>query len=346
MHDDKEPPIDEEFLKTLPVQSETIGFGPDELVSCTTCARANPPTRLRCVYCGAELPLTPEQAAAVAPQLRRLESFENGFNVIYRPSDDTKTEAANVAELAKFVGIEEEDLKNILESGKPLPLARTETAKEAEILGNRLRKDGFETCIVADEALAADDLPKRLRGLEFRGDDLLLILFNNDEVTQLPAADLSVIVTGAIFEKSVESMEKRKKGETKILETTETASDELLIDFYSKNDPAGYRILTKGFDFSCLGAEKGIIARDNLKRLVEKLHEAAPDARLVEDYTTIRGLLGGVWEVEQRRDSRGLTRQRFGKFDLSSVSSSSNRQQFTKYSRLQWRLWEVLSLES
>jgi hypothetical protein len=151
-------------------------------------------------------------------------------------------------------------------------------------------------------------------------------------------ADLSLIVSGAIFEKSVESQEKRKKGENKILEASETFSDEILVDIYTKNDATGYRILTKGFDFSCLGAEKGILARDNIKKLVVKLHTIAPNAKLIDDYLSVRSVLGEIWEVEQRKDSKGLSRQRFGKFDLSNISSSNNLQQFTKYSRLQWQI--------
>lgn len=340
MQDDKQPSTDEEFLKNLPVQTENIAFKPEEMVFCESCSRQNPPTRLKCVYCGAELPLTPEQTARVAPVLRKLENWENGFNLIYRPDAEANSKAAETSELAKFVGLEKEVFDAILEARKPLPLARTETVKEAEILQNRLKNEGFATSIVADEALAAENYPKRLRGLEFLGENILLILFNNDEVEEIRAADLCLIVAGAIFQKSVESMEKRKKGENKILETSETASDEILIDLYTKNDPAGYRILTKGFDFSCLEAEKGILARENIKKLIGKLQRVAPPAKLVADYTAVRSLLGNVWEIEQRKDSRGLTRQRFGKFDLSNVSSSNNLQQFTKYSRLQRRLWD------
>jgi hypothetical protein len=178
-------------------------------------------------------------------------------------------------------------------------------------------------------------LPKRLRGLEFDNDKILLILFNNDEVEEISTEDLILIVSGAIFQKAVEATEARKKGESKILDATETASDESLIDIYTKNNPNGYRILTKGFDFSCLGAEKGILARENIKKLVAKLQTAAPNAKLIDDYLALRNILGEVWEIEQRKDSQGLTRQRFGKFDLSNVSTSNNLQQFTKYSRLQ-----------
>jgi hypothetical protein len=324
----------EDFLKNLPLQAEEIGFKPDEMLPCRKCARTNPPNRVKCLYCGAELEISAETATRIAPNLRKLENWENGFNLIYSPGTESVS-AETTAKIAKLLGLEREVLQKIFDARKALPVGRCETMKEAEILQNRLRESGLKTLIVADENLAADNLPKRLRGLEFRDDKLLLILFNNDEVEEINAEDLILMVSGAIFLKAVESTEARKKGESRILDATETASDEALIDIYSRNESGGYRILTKGFDFSGLGAEKGILARENIKKLVAKLHAVAPNAKLVDDYLALRNVLGEVWEVEQRKDSQGLTRQRFGKFDLSNVSTSSNLQQFTKYSRLQ-----------
>ncbi len=337
MNDDNQQMPDEEYLKNLLVQTEEIAFKPEELISCAKCARTNPPTRLKCFYCGAELELSAEQTAKIAPVLRKLENWENGFNLIYLPNGETPN-VEITAEIAKFIGAETENLHAMFEANKPLPIARTETVTEAVMLQNRVHESGLRCFIIADEALAAEVFPKRLRRLEFDGDKILLILFNNDEVEEINAADLSLIVSGAIFQKAVESLEKRKKGESKILDTSETASDEILIDIYSKADSRGYRILMKGFDFSCLEAEKGILARENIKKLIAKLQNFSGNAKLCDDYTAVRSVLGNVWEIEQRKDSRGLTRQRFGKFDLSNISSSNNLQQFTKYSRLQWHI--------
>ena len=337
MQENNQDPNAEDLLKNLPVQSEEIGFKPDEMVACGKCARTNPPTRLKCMYCGAELEIPAEAAAKIAPNLRKLESWEHGFNLIYLPgSENVPVEAS--AQIAKLTGLEKEVLQKIFDARKPFPVVRCETVKEAVILQNRLQEADLNSSVITDEALAAEIAPKRLRGLEFQDDKILLIHFNNDEVEEIRAEDLALIVSGAIFQKAVASTEARKKGENKILDATETASDESLIDIYTKDNSDGYRILTKGFDFSCLEAEKGILARENLKKLVGKLQTVAPHVRPVEDYLAIRGVLGEVWEIEQRKDSHGLTRQRFGKFDLSSVSTSSNLQQFTKYSRLQWHI--------
>lgn len=329
--------MNEEQLKNLPVQSEEIAFKPEEMIACGKCTRNNPPNRLKCMYCGAELEISDEQAAKIAPVLRKLENWENGFNVIYFPTGATVNEETT-AQIAKFLGLEKDNLQALFKTNKHLPLVRTETLREAVILENHLSKAGLFARIIADTALAADNLPKRLRGLEFEDGKISLILFNNDEIEIINAEDLNLIVLGAIFQKKVESTEKRKKGESKILEAAETASDEILVDIYTKKNSNGFRILTKGFDFSCLGAEKGILARENLQKLITKLKDFAPNAKLVNDYMAVREFLGEVWEVEQRKDPQGLKRQSFGKFDFSNIASSSNENQFMKYSRLQWHI--------
>jgi hypothetical protein len=297
----------------------------------------NPPNRINFLYCGAEFEISAGQVGQIKLGLRRLELWEQGFNVIYLPNDE-QVEAEKIRQIAQFLGCEKEFLEKAFGARKPLPLARCETAREAGILQNRLAEAGLIISVVADEALAAETAPKRLRNLEFRDNYILLTIFNTGKIEIVKLDDLKIIVTGAIFQKAVEATEARKKGTTQILDATEIASDEALIDIYAAGDPTGYRILTKGFDFSCLGAEKGILARENIKKLAAKLQLVAPQAKLIDDYLVLRSVLGEVWEVEQRKDSQGLSRQRFGRFDLSSVSSSNNLQQFTKYSRMQWHL--------
>ena len=166
-----------------------------------------------------------------------------------------------------------------------------------------------------------------------------MILFNKDEIVEIANEDLTLLVTGAVFERKIEAVEKHnKKGENKILDSTEIASDETLLDIYSRTDSSGFRIWTKGFDFSGLENEKGILAKDNFKKLIEKLLRTAPNAEFVDDYRQVREVLADVWEVEQKNASQGLKRESFGKFNLGSVTTVNNLSQFTKYSRLQWHL--------
>ena len=324
----------DERLKDLPVREEKPGFEAEEMNLCTKCQRTNAPTRLKCFYCGAELEIGAAQSELLKPNLRRLEIWEKGFNLVLLPNSP-KTGDENLTEISKTTKLEKDVLRKFLEMQKPLPLVRAETEKEAELVQKRLKEYGVETLVISDEKLAAEKPAKRLRGIEFFDDKLVFILFNNDEIVEISKEDLTLIVTGAIFQKRVEAVEKRgKKGENKTLQSSETASDEILIDVYSRQDDIGFRILGKGFDFSCLADEKGILAAENMKKLVGKLIETAPNAKLVDDYLRVRESLGNVWEVEHRTDSLGLNRESFGRFNLGNVTSADNFSQFTKYSRL------------
>ena len=327
----------DERLKNLPVQTENAAFEFDQMISCAKCARSNPPNRLKCIYCGAALEISAEQTARVQPNLRKLENWEKGFNLIFQPEKQNDNDF-NETEAAKILNLEKDVLRQIVKANRALPLARAELRKEAEIIGERLKENNFHVSVVSDEILAAEKLPTRLRGLEFEDEKLVLIFFNTGEIQEIRRDDLVLIVPGAVYERKTESIEKRKKGESKILDEMEIASDEALIDVYSRENALGFRIYAKGFDFSCLGAEKGILAAENVRKLVGKLREFAPDAKFVNDYATVKEILGNVWEIENRKDSQGLKRHGFGKFDIANVATSSNLQQFTKYSRLQWQI--------
>lgn len=324
----------EEQLRDWPVSAENIAFKSEEMIECRKCARMNPPIRLKCFYCATELEIPAAQSANLQFSMRKLEDWEKGYNLIYQPnpSGETKFDAAEAAEILR---VEPDVLRKITEAKKPLPLARVESEKAAETASEKLRQKGLRIGIVSDEKLSADISPSRLRGLEFDGDRLALVLFNTSEIREIRRDDLILIVSGTVFERKTESVEKRKKGESVILDASETASDESLIDIYVRGDGNGYRITARGFDFSSLEAEKGIVARENMQRLLEKLREFAPNANFDGDYSAIREVLGAVWEIENRKDSQGLKRQGFGKFDFSNIATSSNLRQFTKYSRLQ-----------
>lgn len=327
-----------ERLENLPLQSESPAFRAEEMILCGKCRRTNPPTRPDCFYCGTELEFSEEQSEFLKLNLRKMENWEKGFNLIFLP-DSQIFDNAKLQEIAKILRCEKEFLQKLAAAEKPLPLARVETEREAEIFQTRLRGIGIETLIVGDESLAIEKSTRRLRGIEFFGDKLVLILFNQDEIVEIANEDLILIITGAIFERKVEAVEKRgKKGENKILQSTETSSDEFLIDIYSREDPIGCRIFAKGFDFSCLAAEKGILAAENLKKLAGKLRENSPEAKFVDDYRQVRESLGNVWQVEEKTDSQGLKREGFGKFNLENITTINNLSQFTRYSRLQRHL--------
>lgn len=328
----------DDWLKNLPLQSENIGFQADEMIKCAKCRRANPPNRLKCLYCAAELEVSEAQSRFLRPNLRKLESWEKGFNVVIGQTT-AEFDQTKIVEMARTLKIEKDVFRKIIETGKSLPIARAESLKEAEITQKSLQSGGIESNILSDEQLNVEKFPRRLRGIEFHGDKIILILFNEDKIVEILREDLVLIVTGAISERKIDSTESySKKGDNKILDSTEMASYDALIDVYSRADLIGYRIAARGFDFSCLAAEKDILAKENIKKLAGKLREFAANAELIEDYAQIKELLATIWEVEQKSDSKGLQRSGVGKFNVGSITTVSNLSQFTKYSRLQRNL--------
>jgi hypothetical protein len=319
----------EEF--NIPITAEAVGFRPEELVVCEKCGRSCPPNRVKCYYCGAEIAVSPDQLRTDVA-LRRPESWEKGVNVVAVGAGDGA--AKSDQKVARMLGIEPDALDLIISSELPLPVARVETATEAALVCSKLTDAGISTLVMTDEELAADDPPRRLRGIVAADDGYHFVHFGGDEVTPCDHSDLSLIVTGAIYERSVTATEARKKGATKIIDSSESSTDESVVDIYLKGDLRGFRVYIKGFDFSVLGEKKGIIGRENLARLVEALASLSSDIVLRDGYLGSRAALAHVWEADEKRDSKGLTRQRFGKLDLSSVSTSSNLTQFTRYSRM------------
>ena len=337
MADIAEEQPDNSPITHLRVQTEDIAFTPEEMNVCKACVRMNPPNRLKCLYCGHDLDIKPEHAAAIKPNFRKLEAWERGFNVIFREKiDGNQTETAKAAML---LSMEIGDLNTILDAGLPLPVARLESEKEADILITGLAGLGLKCSMVADADLADDKPPVRLSNIEFREMGIAVTDFNTRLVTRIEANDLALIVPGVLSTGKVDSLEKRlRRGRTKLVDETATSSDESILDIYNRHDGTGFRVHLAGFDFSCLGDAKGLLAVENMRLLVVALKEHVPNAKLVSDYTNVRNFLGNVWEVESRKDPRGLKRSGFGKVEFGSVASTSNLRQFTKFSRLQWQL--------
>jgi hypothetical protein len=137
----------------------------------------------------------------------------------------------------------------------------------------------------------------------------------------------------------VDSLEKKRRhGKTKLIDETATSSDEQIFDLYTRDDATGFRVFQAGFDFSCLGDDKGLLASENIRLLIAELKQRAPNAKYINSYGHVRRLLDDVWKIESRKDSQGLQRSGFGKVEFGSVASTSNLMQFNKFSRLQWHL--------
>ena len=314
-------------------------FEPAELVACDACLRANAPTRMNCLYCGAPLPADGRGAAMRRPALRKLEEWERGFNVVLHPPA-SEPAPETLEEVAALLRLEASRLAEIVAAGLALPVARASTGEEAALIVSRLGALGLASEVFADEELART--PPRVRALKLEVGALAFVHGAEGEPARAAWEDLALMVTGRVVERRVEFEERPGKlgvGGARLVEARETAVDEAVLDIYTADEgAAGFRIMADGFDYSCLGEAKALLARENFVRLVGALRARATRAAFDDAYTRLRAPLSAVWPPAERTESGGLRRDRPGRLNTESVTVVSNESQFTRYARLRRRL--------
>lgn len=324
-------PKDGNKIGDLKIQSENIAFGSDEMVACAKCGKSNPPNRASCLYCGATFEVSKERENEVRLNFRKLENWENGFNIVLLPPVDK----SDVETAARCLKLDAEIFSKMLASKNPFPLARIESESEAELAVKQLSRCGLSAKIVSDIDLKIGKPNIRLRSVEFPAGSVQLTAFNTNEQWTLTSDEIVLIVVGRIIESKTESVEKGKKEKRKVLSETASASDEMLIDIYSSDSEQGWRVTTKGFDFSGLGSQKSLFAGDNIYRLLDKLKSFEREAKLIDEYSDLISPLTEVWDIERRTDFGGLKRTGVLKSGFATVGRTSNLEQFSRYSRLQ-----------
>ena len=318
-------------------------FAPSPMRACAACGRQSPPTRMSCLYCGALLPAPAGGEDLRRPALRALEDWERGLNVVL-VRDGTPGDAAAPAELgeealaeaATLVRIEAGELRHFLSARVPLPLARTADAEEAVLLGRRLGALGLRVGVVADKELAVESLPpRRVRQLAFDADGVTGRAAGGGE-ERAGWGEIELIVAGRISERRIETEVEKKRGrdEDAAAESRELSADEAVVDLYLAGRPGSWRVGSDGFDFSCLGAGKGLLAAENFSRLTSRLRAHAGGVRFDDSYVRLRHLLKYAWPPTERAVSAGLRRARPGVLRAAAVTVVSNESQFTCYGRL------------
>lgn len=311
--------------------SEPQGFTPDQMVRCEECLRANPPTRINCLYCSVLLPVTESSARLRKPILRAPEKHQIGYNTIVLPSAKSlSTEAIN--EAATLLKLKPQDLERILAQPVALPVARTADREESEFILERLQGLGFRVVTMSDEGSV-----KRVRSLSFDESQLTINRDHPKDEVDVLWSNVILLVPARLIEKRVEVKEvKSRRAENELIDTSEFFSDEPVIDIYLSTHSDTWRVNASGFDFSCLGPEKALIVSDNIARLQRKLIANATNVTLDDSYGRVRGLLDLVWSSQQETKSSGWRRERPGKLSIGIATINSNESQFTRYSRLRY----------
>lgn len=318
-----------------PIDPAPEPFAPDQMVRCDVCLRANPPTRINCLYCSGILPLNETTVDLQKPALRPLEKWEHGYNNILLPpapnlSDEKLVQAADLLRLLP------DDLTRILSSSMPLPLARAATTDEASLVQRRLSGLGIDSCIMPDLEPGADATgPVKVRALDI--DDAGIYAYQTPDApaNQVSWSDFVLLVAGRLVVKRVELKEQKgTRAENRILAASEFVTDETVVDFYSRKQKTPYRIMANSFDFSCLGESKGLLVSENISTLLKVFRDFAPHAEYDASFNSVRKALEAVWPSEQQNETSGWRRERPGKYSTGSVIELSNEMQFLRYSRL------------
>lgn len=309
-------------------------FTPDQMVRCESCLRSNPPTRLECLYCGGSLPLNHAAFDLQKPDLRPLENWEQGYNNILKSSPASQFSDEAVASAADLLKLDKEVLARLISSNRALPMARTATRDEAALVQRRLSAVGIDTEIIPDVNLAEAGAPFRVRATELNQVGIKLYERQGGQPFELSWRQILLLVVGRLTVQRVESREENaRRRESNVLEASEFFRDETIFDFYTA-DRRPFRIMSKSFDFSCLGPNKGLVAQENMARLLDVFRDSAGNATWDDSYNLVRKAIDPVWPLERSDQSTGWRRDRPGKLTKGTITEFSNEAQFHKYSSL------------
>jgi hypothetical protein len=332
-------PKDNENIPFLgPVEpSEPQGFSPEQMIRCEECLRANPPTRVSCLYCVAPLPATEASAPLRKPVLRQPEKHQLGYNNILLPAQSSLPEEV-IVEAATLLKLSAENVVELTSASVPLPVARTASREEAELVCHRLGELGLNCRTVSDEDLGlsfSENVVKRVRGMTFDDAHLTIQQAGTGEPNEVRWADVILILPGRLIETRVEIYERMsQKPEKEIVDTSEFFRDDAVIDFYTATHSFTWRVSASGFDFSCLGTEKALVANENISKLQRLMVARAVNAEFDDSYRRFRNVLELAWGTQQETQSSGWRRERPGKLSVGVATTKSNETQFTRYSRL------------
>lgn len=276
------------------------------------------------MYCVAPLPLTESSAGLRKPLLRPPEKHQLGYNNILLPQEQAVS-AEGISDAATLLKLSEEKLQEILSHGIPLPVARTASREEAELVRDRLQDLGMRSLMLSDHDLGlTDGAVKRVKSMMFEDEYLVVQQAGAPEETIVTWTDIVLILPARLFETRFEMTERMtRKPEKEILDTSEFFSDEAVIDFYTAADGFTWRVSANGFDFSCLGNEKALVANANIAKLQELIAARATNAVVDETYRQVRSVLELAWATQPETQSSGWRRERPGMFDHWTGSKST-----------------------
>jgi hypothetical protein len=303
-----------------------------DVTDCPRCQRRTPAARGGCIYCGEQLPFAIIQAA---PPQRNIDPDEYAFNTVLEPFPARINESI-VTSLAGALQIDTSEAQSLIDAGKPVPLARSQTRAEAEMITALVRTCGLRAVVIPDQEMSVDRELLRARRIALT-DDKLQVFHSGGEVS-LNKDDIKLLVLGELRNVRVdytEGISSRRSQSGNVLETSEFHSDETLLDVYTASLDQSFRIKSDAFDYSGLVSPLSFRSELNFQAALTRLRAELPQAKVDDDFVGARSLLERAWPERSRNESRGIRRTGIGLRAVArSTLTSDNRDQFDRYSRL------------
>ncbi len=304
-----------------------------DLIACPSCNRNNGVRRTTCIYCGFELPVTEDTVDLQVPTFKPVEEWESGVTVVLAPFEGLEPTPHQVARLRDIARLEDDVAAAFFGARCSLPVARVSSQNEAELVRQLLSAAGLQSTLVADDPLALDVPPKRVREIRLTPSALEMSVIWSDW-TSLPRESVALVVEGRVVSTTVELVEgARSRRKTEVANSSHTFSESRIVDIYGATVSECFRIRGDSFDFSCLGERPSFRLDDNIVALRSLLMQYLGENRYDTTFSSVAKLLEHAWPQRSLVRSFGLSpRGDFKKYTRSAVTTDALAQ-FSRYSR-------------
>jgi hypothetical protein len=227
-----------------------------------------------------------------------------------------------VKPLAEAVGMDPYDARLALQAGRPRLLRKVESASDAKVLSARLASAGIAHFTLAEADVTCIEVAP-VRSMELMEEQMRLGLAEG-RLQVIRYRDLALLVRGDIARER-----HRERGLGTIRGTNRPLTPGLRLHFYTRQAAVVYELDPEQFGWSILGDEQSPSTPLNLRRLLDKIKERAPE--VVID-------CGFDWEpvvlsrAEQEADVGSALA---GEQSRQDAAVYDNQSQFRFYSR--WR---------
>jgi len=302
-----------------------------DIIICPACQRRTPAARAICLYCGAALSV---REIHTAPPQKNLESYERAFNTVLAPALSNINEES-LLRFAEAMDMEISEAQAFLTEKKSLPVARSQTQSEAELIAGLIRNYGFAASVIPDNDMRLDSPLIKARKVILNHDELLVLHSSGELPLRIP--EIKVMVLGLLKNTRTDFAETASALKSKagaVLDTAEFRSEEVLLDIYTGSLAKSFRIKADSFDYSGLITNLAYRIEVNFQAAIFALQQAMPEAMLDTDFARLRRLLGRAWPERSHTEARGIRRSSGFKRVAEVSVISTNRDQFERYSRL------------